>query len=332
MNSVYPLPSVAGPEINASSDRRAMGYPEHYAGTTLETVERAAEALRALPRERLAGLVGDGGASLHERFAAGQLLALAGDPRLDPFAPVMLEARGGRFQAGLEAARVDAVMNRFADTGILRAWIEKETPRFETVLAPFRIAKFAVTNGEYLAFLKDSGFAEIPSSWSFGRFPLERSNHPVYTVSPAAADAYAAWLSDKTGRAFRLPRETEWEYAACGGEDREFPWGEAFEPGRANTIESGLLTTTPVGLFPAGNSPLGACDMAGNVEEYCADDYAPYPGAAAVEDDLARACGAYRVARGGSFTRYRDLARCRRRHGWYPRALYAMGFRLAEGA
>lgn len=309
-----------------------MGYPEHYASTALENIDRAAGALRTLPRERLVGLVGDPGASLHERFAAGQLLALLGDPRLDPLSPVMLEARGGSFRVGLEPGRVGAVMHGFGDTGILRAWIEKETPRFEIVLAPFRIAKFAVTNGEYLAFLKDSGFPEIPSSWSFGRFPIERSNHPVYTVSAAAADAYAAWLAGKTGRAFRLPREGEWEFAACGGDDREFPWGEDFEPGRANTIESGLLTTTPVGLFPAGNSPLGACDMAGNVEEYCADDYAPYPGAAAVEDDLSRARGAYRVARGGSFTRYRDLARCRRRHGRYPRALYVMGFRLAEGA
>ncbi len=309
-----------------------MGYPERYAATSLETIEHAADALRALPREKLAVLVADAGASLHERFAAGQLLALLGDPRLDPFAPAMVSARGGRFRCGLEPARVDAVMQIFGDTGILRAWIEKETPRFETDLAPFRIAKYPVTNGEYLAFLKASGFAELPTSWAFGRFPLERSNHPVYTVSPEAADAYAAWLSAATRRAFRLPREIEWEYAACGGEDREFPWGESYEPGRANTIESGLLGTTPVGLFPAGDSPLGACDMAGNVEEYCADDYAPYPGAAAVDDDLARARGAYRVARGGSFTRYRDLARCRRRHGWYPRAIYAMGFRLAEGA
>jgi formylglycine-generating enzyme required for sulfatase activity len=70
--------------------------------------------------------------------------------------------------------------------------------------------------------------------------------------------------------------------------------------------------------------------MAGNVEEYVADDYAPYPGAARVEDDLSRARGRYRVARGGGFTRYRDLARCKRRHGRFPKAIYVMGFRLAE--
>lgn len=309
-----------------------MGYPERYAAASLETLEREADALRRLPREKLALLVADPQVPLAERFAAGQLLALLGDPRLDPFAPMMVDAHGGPFRCGLEPERVDAVMRAFSDTGILRAWIEKETPRFETELAPFRIAKYPVTNGEYLVFLKASGFEELPTSWTFGRFPLERSNHPVYTVSPEAADAYAAWLSAATGRAFRLPREIEWEYAASGGEGREFPWGESFEPGRANTIESGVLATTPVGLFPGGDSPLGASDMAGNVEEYCADDYAPYPGAAAVADDLARARGSYRVARGGSFTRYRDLARCRRRHGWYPRAIYAMGFRLAETA
>jgi formylglycine-generating enzyme required for sulfatase activity len=71
--------------------------------------------------------------------------------------------------------------------------------------------------------------------------------------------------------------------------------------------------------------------MAGNVEEYVADVYGRYPGSAlAVCDDLVRARGRYRVARGGSFTRFRDLARCKRRHGRFPKPIYVMGFRLAE--
>ena len=71
--------------------------------------------------------------------------------------------------------------------------------------------------------------------------------------------------------------------------------------------------------------------MAGNVEEYVADDYAAYPGGAFIADHLVQIHGRYRVARGGSFARFRDLARTRRRHGFNPRsATYAMGFRLAE--
>ncbi|MGH3866695.1 MAG: formylglycine-generating enzyme family protein [Pseudonocardiaceae bacterium] len=105
---------------------------------------------------------------------------------------------------------------------------------------------------------------------------------------------------------------------------------ERFLDDHANTVENGPLRTTPVGTYPAGRSPFGLEDVAGTVEEYTAEDYRPYPGGEHVIDDLATRGDSYRVTRGGSFTRYGDLARCARRHGWYPRDLYAVGFRLAE--
>jgi formylglycine-generating enzyme required for sulfatase activity len=161
-------------------------------------------------------------------------------------------------------------------------------------------------------------------------YPHHLANHPVWTVPPEAADAYAQWLSQRTGRSFRLPSESEWEYAATGGDSREFPWGDEFRPDLANTIEQGPLSTTPVGIYPLGRSPFGCDDMAGNVEEYVADEYRPYPGGANVDDELSSEAAVYRIARGGSYTRYGDLARCRRRHGWYDKPIYPMGFRLAE--
>ena len=98
-----------------------------------------------------------------------------------------------------------------------------------------------------------------------------------------------------------------------------------------NTAEAGPLTTTPVGMYSEGVSPFGAYDLAGNVEEYVLDDYRPYPGGTAIDDDLSATVGSvYRVARGGSFARHGDLARCTRRHGWFPTPHYAVGFRLAE--
>jgi formylglycine-generating enzyme required for sulfatase activity len=72
--------------------------------------------------------------------------------------------------------------------------------------------------------------------------------------------------------------------------------------------------------------------MAGNVEEFVADDYRPYPGGPFVDDHLVETQGKYRVARGGSFARYGDLARTRRRHGPFPGPLYPIGFRLATHA
>lgn len=227
--------------------------------------------------------------------------------------------------------RLDAVTNEWAPLGVQRSWIAKEVPRHTAHVEAFRIARYPVTNGEYLRFVLDDPAAERPTCWAHGVFPLAASNQPVYSLSPEGADSYARWLSTRTGRSFRLPTENEWEYAATGGDGRQYPWGEAWDPTLANTAEAGPLTTTPVGAYPGGNSPFGLCDMAGNVEEYVSDPYRPYPGADVVHDDLIDVHGdVYRIARGGSYARHGDLARCARRHGWYPSDHFAMGFRLAE--
>ena len=85
-----------------------------------------------------------------------------------------------------------------------------------------------------------------------------------------------------------------------------------------------------MGAFLGGDSYYGVSDMAGNVEEYVSSNYTPYPNGQLITDHLVELNGQYRVARGGSFARFRDLARTKRRHGHNPRsATYAMGFRLA---
>jgi toxoflavin biosynthesis protein ToxD len=319
-----------GHRINGCTDREALGLPGHYVrGPLLDDCSRAWRDLRGLGVEDLVALTSGPNAPFARRMVAGNLLALIGDPRIDPLSPTMQSIPAGRVRIGLDAERVDDVHRRYAELGVLRAWIEKESPSFLVDLARYRIGARPVTNREYALFLQEARYPELPTSWNFGGFPEHRSNHPVYSVTPEAADAYVMWLAAKTGRAFRLPTEAEWEHAAAGDERREFPWGDSFAGDCANTLEVGLLTTTPVGIYPRGASPFGVLDMAGNVEEYVAEDYAPYPGGTRVDDDLA-AAGAYRVTRGGSFTRSRDLARCKRRHGYYPRPIYAMGFRLAE--
>lgn len=321
----------AGGDINTCSERSAMRYPEHYAQTRFEKPADVYGRVARLCPDELARRVEDPHVPLDERLAAGNLLALFGDPRIDPFNPAMITIPEGQAVLGLESERFGSVVASLADTGVLPEWILKECPSYSIALQPFRIGKYPVTNCEFRAFLADTRFTELPTSWQFGRYPHERANQPVYTVSERAADEYAAWIGCHTARQFRLPTEAEWEYAAAGPARLEYPWGETFDASCANTLEAGLLCATAVGAFPQGNSPFGVCDMAGNVEEYVADDYAPYPGSAAVvEDDLLRMRGNYRVARGGSFTRFRDLARCKRRHGRFPKAIYVMGFRLVE--
>jgi formylglycine-generating enzyme required for sulfatase activity len=325
-------PVFDGVLCGTMDDRTRLGLPDRYVpDRASDGLSGAYERLRGRGRAALAALCGDASAPLIDRLAAGGLLALLGDPRLSTLDPPMVDIPGGRVEIGLEEAALDGVLAGLAGLGLDRAWLAKECPRHQRELAPYRIGRFPVTNQEYRDFLLASGHSEIPSSWSFRRYPQERSNHPVYSVSPEAADAYAAWLSRTTGRRFRLPGEAEWEHAAAGPEGREYPWGEGFDPERANTAETGLFRSSPVGVFPGGASPFGALDMAGNVEEYVADPYRPYPGGAFVADHLVEMHGSYRIARGGGFARFRDLARTRRRHGCNPRSeTYAMGFRLVE--
>ncbi len=300
-------------------------------GPHLLTLRPHLAAVRGMAREELAHLVENGSQPVERRHAAGLLLGLLGDPRVVPDNPAMIDLSGADVLMGLPLDQLDTVTAEWAAFGVQRDWIAKETPRHTVHVAAFRIGRYPVTNGEYLRFVIDQPSAERPTVWAHGVYPIGADNQPVYSVSPEAADAYAAWLAERTGRSFRLPTEAEWEYAASSGDGRQFPWGNDWDPSRCNTAEAGPLTTTPVGVYVHGNAVCGAADMAGNVEEYVSDNYRPYPGAAVIHDDLIDTHGSeYRVARGGSYARHGDLVRCARRHGWYPSDHFAMGFRLAE--
>jgi formylglycine-generating enzyme required for sulfatase activity len=318
----------AAPQL---SDRALLGLPEHYTATRDLAISAAQwRELTQLSPEQLVALLHSHEAALPLRYQAGQLLAWLGDPRIQPLAPQMIDIPGGDVEIGLAGAEVERVLDDLAELKLDRDWISKEVPRHRVHLAPYRIGRYPVTNLEYGYFLEDSGYAKLPEDWFLGRYPQERGNHPVSGILAEDADQYVAWLRDKTGLAYHLPTEAQWEYAAAGPNNLEYPWGPAFLPDHANTAEAGLFCTTPVGLFARGASPFGCLDMAGNVEEYVADDYQAYPGGAPVHDDLVSATGRHRVARGGSYSRFRDLARCARRHGKFPRAIYVMGFRLAQ--
>lgn len=335
MNS-FILPKIDSDEIridgniNQMANRKAMGLKDYFTPMRFDSPKGVINELRmASPGDWVSVLQGTVH-SLEERYAAGQLLALLGDPRINTYAPVMKTIPGARVRLGLHPDCVDKVVARYRHLGVLREWIEKETPQYYATVSTFRMAIFPVTHQEYRDYLLCEPGGEIPSSWIFGRYPQHLANHPVATVSEQAAASYAHWLSQKTGRHFRLPTEQEWEYAAAGPDGLEFPWGNRFERHRANTAELGLYASTPVGMFIEGSSPFGIMDMAGNVEEYTSSDYWTYPGGQSVRDDLLETRGRYKVARGGSFTRFADLARCRRRHGRYQKDIYIMGFRLAE--
>lgn len=249
----------------------------------------------------------------------------------------LIDVPSGTFMMGSAMDEVDRTerewRERLLDPAycpVFRSWLMKEFPAHPVQVAAFRITRFPVRNDEYRQFL-DAGatagtHAPVPESLARG-LP---GNHPVWGVLLTEAQAFIAWRSAHDGLRWRLPTEAEWEWAAAGPEGRRYPFGDDFDPARCNTAESGIGSSSAVGAYPGGASYWGVEDMAGNVEEWTASAFQPYPGGEPVEDDLMRLLGPnYAVLRGGSFVLGGDLARTRRRHGRHPGAPFRVtGFRM----
>jgi hypothetical protein len=132
---------------------------------------------------------------------------------------------------------------------------------------PFLVDRCEVTNDAYKRFCDATG-ARTPRHWKQRRIPIGREDHPVVNVTAGEAEAYAAWAGN------RLPTALEWQAVAQGPDARRFPWGDVFDPARANAEEHGVGGTLPVGRLAAGESPHGVLDLAGNAAEWTAT---PHP-------------------------------------------------------
>lgn len=154
---------------------------------------------------------------------------------------------------------------------------EDEMPRHELEVTDFYIMRFPVTNAQFQQFMEATGH-RAPLFWKDGRFPEEQADHPVVGVSFHDAGAFCRWAREVAGLAIRLPSEPEWEKAARGQDGRVYPWGNQWEQGRCNSHESKISATSPVGQFsPAGDSPYGVAEMAGNVQQWTASLFEAYP-------------------------------------------------------
>lgn len=173
----------------------------------------------------------------------------------------------------------------------------------------FEISPKAVTCGEYLQFLKETGYRAEGHVADL----LERRNkdHPVGNVTYRDAEAFARWAGCV------LPMEEQWEKAARGSDGRSYPWGDSYESSCCNSADSGRGDTLPVGGMRSGNSPFGCHQMSGNVWEWTASWY-----------DRAQT---EKVIRGGSYEEGRKACTCYYREGIDPRySKPDLGFRCAR--
>jgi formylglycine-generating enzyme required for sulfatase activity len=94
-------------------------------------------------------------------------------------------------------------------------------------------------------------------------------------VSRGDAQAFAQWLSKKTGQLWTLPTEQQWEKAARGTDGRWFPWGNRYDEDLLNSHDAGPFTTQAIGKYPKGASPFGMLDAAGQVFEWTSTRRSP---------------------------------------------------------
>ncbi len=162
----------------------------------------------------------------------------------------------------------------------VRKWGEDQKPQKKLYLDAFFIDQYEVTNEQYIKFDRDYPF------------PLGNHNNPAVNISWFKAKAYCESLGK------RLPTEMEWEKAARGPEGRKFPWGNEFDPQKANTGFSKLSSSSPVGTFPEDVSYYNVYDMAGNVSEWTSSWYQRYADSKYKSSNFGKI---YKVTRGGSF-------------------------------
>lgn len=188
------------------------------------------------------------------------------------FEPQMVKIPAGKFLMGSTKEQAEQAIK----AGLDKKYVEWELPQHTVDLSEYSIGKYPITNREYQAFVRDAKY-KPPQGWDGEQFPAEKGSHPVVNVSWDDANVYCKWLSEKTGKPYHLPTEAEWEKAARGTDGLKYPWGNEFDETRAN-VNGQVGNTTEVGHYEKGRSPYGGYDMIGNVWEWTADWYQPYPG------------------------------------------------------
>ena len=223
--------------------------------------------------------------------------------------------------------------------------LPEETPHRVVLTKPVYMAAYEVTQGQWETLMGDN-----PAYWSPEGYRRKRgkerdtSRFPVERVAWFQAMEFCKRLADRpeeraAGRVYRLPTETEWEYACRAGTETPYHFGAVHDGSLANSFggapygvdKKGPYLNRPcdVGSYPA--NAFGLHDMHGNMWEWCADWYASDAYVTATpEDPRGPESGDARVIRGGAWRFSCDYCRAAVRHGYDPRVrAYDVGFRVA---
>ena len=220
---------------------------------------------------------------------------------------------------------------------------DNEQPQHMVFVSEFDIGKYSITVAQFAAFVNASGYKTIAEqtsragifdsktwkeekdvNWQHPYGPTsdvsQKQNHPVTCVTWDDALAFCDWLSQANGQVIELPSEAQWEKAARGLDRRIFPWGNDQPDDMRCNFNMAVKDTTPVVHYsPSGDSPYSACDMAGNVWEWCHDwyDEKAYENRAVsqVKNPTGPISGTSRVVRGGSWNDPHDGVRTAFRYG-----------------
>jgi formylglycine-generating enzyme required for sulfatase activity len=267
-----------------------------------------------------------------DRATCGRVLSALGDPR-----PGI-----GLIQIGEHAGLPDISWRDVPQGEFLFGSDEHEDERpfgVVSITRAFRISRYLVTHAQFQSFINDPG-GYVNPRWRVGPqkgvigwqsaayLPTERpyDNHPRERVSWYEAMAFCSWLTDRLGYEITLPTEEQWERAARGTDGLIYPYGNDYDPTRANSRETGISQTTAVGIYPNGASPCGAMDMSGNVWEWTLNEYRSR------KSDTPES-GIRRVLRGGTWYQNPLNARAAYRFSYSPDERHDFfGFRLVSPA
>lgn len=236
----------------------------------------------------------------------------------------MVVIPAGSFTMGSSAAE-QALAN---EADMPKNVTNRENPQHSVSLRGFAAGRYAVTKGQFAAFARATGYeteaekgdgchAWLGTAWKIDKTNNWRNpgfrqadDHPVVCLSWNDAQAYTQWLSQTTGKAYRLPSEAEREYAARGATQTAFWWGDSINANQANYAgiatyngsEKGPYRQATVAVNSFAPNPFGLFNVLGNAWEWTQDCWnetyqgAPADGSAWTTGDCSQ-----RVMRGGSW-------------------------------